>query len=205
MTILRGFSRDEPGEETVFDFHLNFLEDIVEALDAKLDEIADESDEWLDPDAMGILDRYESVVGLAFGACQTYMAAVLGCYVLPHASSLKDRKAAKGAALRLGPKHAGGRAVADLVDNAANHWKHSEEWVDDGSPNAYRSKIRDAFSTVGIDLDSDAGYPVSGVLYALAPGADKGRFAVVVRALVEWRETVYAASPNAQPRTSRSS
>jgi hypothetical protein len=97
------------------DFDLSFLEEIVEVLDTRLDVLDEEIEEHPDPDGWGLLDRFEYMVGLGFLTCQIYLTEVIG-----------DRRDADQCR-KLGPRHHGGRAYAEIVHAAGNYVKHKAE------------------------------------------------------------------------------
>lgn len=167
--------------EGKIDFPLNFLVEILDLLDRKLGEIGEECHESFDPDGEGLLEQCESITGLGFAACQTYITSVIGWYEV-------DRKHA----LALGPKHAGGRAVADLIDHASNLWKHLGEWPPPGVAHKGRDRISTALRTIGVAVDQD--FPLSAVLWELSPHKS-AQFKALTQALVAWREAVSASVP----------
>ena len=72
--------------------------------------------ESLDPDAYGVCDSAEYLIGLAFVLCQRYITSTIGSEI------------DKTMALALPPTHSNGKAIAQIVNVAANAWKHSDEW-----------------------------------------------------------------------------
>jgi hypothetical protein len=102
----------------IIDCDMDLLVHVATVLDEQLDLISEKSVEISDADAFGLHDRGEHVAGLGFVACQAYMAATYGFVRLP-----------KKLVLQLGPRHGpSGRFVADVVNHAANFWKHHSEW-----------------------------------------------------------------------------
>src|SRR3546814_11527592 len=84
-------------------------------------------------DERGYVDVAEHRTGLAFVACQTYMATVCGAVGID-----------KSAALRKGPQHPGGLSKVQIINHAANYWKHNNEWALT-KPDRRRELIEKAF------------------------------------------------------------
>lgn len=101
----------------VWDGDLDFLRDIVELLDVRLDEVQQAADSCFDPDQMGCYDDVEYIAGMGFVACQRYLASTYGALGV-----------SKGLAMQKGPRHAGGETIAQIINAGANFWKHSDEW-----------------------------------------------------------------------------
>jgi hypothetical protein len=103
------------------DADLYFLKDILIMLDAKLLELDCKIQEARrnsrDPDALGLFDRGEYIIGMGFAACQRYMTSTF-CPIIVE----------KEIALRIGPNHENGESVATIINAAANYWKHCDEW-----------------------------------------------------------------------------
>ncbi len=101
----------------IYDDDLAFLKDLVALLDSRLDEVQQAIDSSSDPDGMGHFDDAEYVAGMGFIACQRYLASTYG----PNGIS-------KRIALETGPRHSGGKTIAQIINAAANFWKHLDEW-----------------------------------------------------------------------------
>jgi len=131
----------------------------VETIDKKLAEIIDRSNSVEDPDSLGYFDSAEHLTGLGFVACQAYMTAVYGVL---RVEQLK--------ALSYGPMHQRGKSIAQIVNDAANYWKHNNSWSLDKSPRQ-RKRIENTFNEVGFPVGTEyplTEYPLSGVLTELA-------------------------------------
>jgi hypothetical protein len=127
---------------------------LVESLGMQLQEILGKSIDNEDAETFGYYDAAEHITGLAFVACQTYIATVCG-------EIGKD----KGDSLLKGPMHSGGLRKAQIINHAANYWKHNNEWVLT-EPDRRREAIEKAFGSVGFSVISD--YPLSGILSELS-------------------------------------
>jgi hypothetical protein len=103
------------------DADLYFLKDILIMLDVKLLELDCKIQETRknsrDPDALGLFDRGEYIIGMGFAACQRYMTSTFGSTIVE-----------KEIALKIGPNHKNGESVAAIINAAANYWKHCDEW-----------------------------------------------------------------------------
>jgi hypothetical protein len=178
-TLLR---RLNDGENTlalimILDFNLDFLRDAVALVDASLEQLDGKACASPDPDTFGIFDEVEYITGFGFVACQTYITAVVS------RSRLKGKKSE---ALALGPMHGTGRSMAQLINAAANHWKHSPEWSLD-TPTTQAKQTLEVISSLGVDTNSS--YPVANMLYAiLAP--HPARFKNLIPLLTQWRDAL---------------
>ena len=143
----------------IIDCDMDLLVHVVTVLDEQLDRIPERSVEIPDADALGLYDRAEHITGLGFAACQAYMAATYGFI-----------RFSKKVALQLGPGHGpSGRFVADVVNHAANFWKHHSEWP--FHKDVVREQaVRGAFNDLGFSVDMD--YPLNGILAELAAPDD---------------------------------
>src|SRR3546814_4588494 len=112
---------------------LEALLSLVHSLDAQLHEVAGKGLSTEGADERGYFDVAEHITGLAFVACQTYIATVCGAVGID-----------KSAALRKGPKHPGGLSKVQIINHAANYWKHNNEWALT-KPDRRRELIEKAF------------------------------------------------------------
>jgi hypothetical protein len=94
-----------------------FLKDLLEHLDVKLVEITDKIRNSVDPDADGLLDAGEYVVGMGFSTIQHYISCIYPRYEIK-----------KSEALRLGEEVTNGVSCIKAINAGANYWKHQEEW-----------------------------------------------------------------------------
>lgn len=133
---------------------LESLIKLISVIDKHLSEICEKSVEVSDADSFGLFDSAEHAVGLGLVACQTYMAAVYGSLQIE-----------KSRAISFGPKHSGGLTKIQIINHAANYWKHNNEWSLDRTV-ARRAVIERAFESIGFPVGTD--YPLSGVLTELA-------------------------------------
>jgi hypothetical protein len=156
----------------LFDYDLELLKDIVGTIDQYLENINQRSTEVDDPDSFGYFDRAEHVVGLGFVACQTYIVAVCG-----HLGVRKQD------AFSFGPKHSSEQTVVQIVNHAANYWKHNSEWAPDKNEKQ-RKYVEHAFEAVGFPVGTD--YPLSGVLTELTY-PQTSRFESLVELLINWK------------------
>lgn len=166
------------GDGSILDFDLQFLRDFVRFLDAHLERLDEEAARVADPDGFGVYDSAEYIIGLGFVACQAYLAAIYG--------SLQVKKKE---ALKAGPGHRSGYTIAELVDHAANFWKHHEEWS--LNPNA-PPQARTLAALAALDIDGNE-YPLTRALAALVLRT-RGRFNALLSHLEAWRDALASAA-----------
>ncbi len=87
----------------------------------------------------------------------------------------------KNKALSVGPSHSDQYTIAQLVDHAANYWKHSNEWNYEKKHNR-QIVIEKALKSVGADR---CGAPLMGVLTEISPKKESG-FESLVDELERW-------------------
>ena len=155
------------------DYDLELLTDVLRPLDKQLEGIVRESTQVSDPDGFGYFDRAEHITGLGFVACQWYMASMRG--------SLRVRKLK---ALALGPLHRSGLSVEEIINHAANYWKHYGEWPIDKNSNNQR-RITEAFEEIGFPVGTD--YPLSGILTEIVAPSEAS-FGSLIKLLECWRD-----------------
>ena len=117
----------------------------------------------------------EYLIGFGFVACQTYATAVAS-----------RSKISKREAIALGPKHRTGRSMAQLVNAAANHWKHSPEWSLD-APTTQAAQTLEVISSLGVDTNGS--YPVAITLSEILT-PHQARFANLIPFLTQWRDAL---------------
>ncbi len=149
--------------------------ELVETLDKKLDEMVEECSHYEDPDMMGLFDSAEHVTGLGFVTLQAYMTAVYGIL-----------KIKKKMVLLEGPKHSDGNSIARIVNDAANYWKHNNEWSMEKTPKR-RKLIESTFESIGFPVDLD--YPLSGVLTEISV-PKYASLGAVFEKLEKWQRTL---------------
>ena len=162
----------------IIDFDLDFLRAALGLVDASLARLHENARSSPDPDGFGIFDEVEYITGFGFVACQTYATAVVSL------SHLRNRKRE---ALALGPKHRTGRSMAELVNAAANYWKHSPEWSLD-APTAQAAQTIEVISTLGVA--TDASYPIANALREILT-PHPARFANLIPFLTQWRDVIF--------------
>jgi len=161
----------------IVDFDLDFLRAAATLVDSNLDRLHAESRSSPDPDAFGIFDEVEYLAGFGFVACQAYATAVV---------SRSPLRGNKRQALARGPKHRTGQSMAQLVNAAANHWKHSPEWALD-APTTQAKQTIEVISTLGVDTNDS--YPVANMLREILT-PHKARFVNLVPFLTQWRDAL---------------
>jgi hypothetical protein len=159
---------------------LGGLTGLIVTIDEYLSNIYKRSVEMIeDADSFGLFDSAEHATGLGLVACQTYMAMVYG-----------NLEIEKRRALSFGPKHHGGLTKVQIVNHAANYWKHNNEWALDRRA-ARQEAIKQAFESIGFPVGTD--YPLSGVLTELADPYPASLRAVI-SILEAWKVELYKAT-----------
>ena len=96
-------------------------------------------------------------------------------------------KIKKEQAFHNGPLHHGsGHYVVDIINKAANYWKHYPEWPLEKNESRKQSIIK-IFADLGFPVDSE--YPLSGILVELTE-PEETRFMPLAKALESWREAL---------------
>jgi hypothetical protein len=149
--------------------------ELILMLDSKLEAIVDDSNKASDPDSFGYFDSAEHLTGLGFVSLQAFLTAVYGIL------GVEKKKA-----LSLGPKHTDGNSVAKIVNDAANYWKHNNEWSLEKN-SKWRELIENTFESVGFPIDTD--YPLCGILTELSVPKSASFMAIFER-LEIWQKSV---------------
>jgi hypothetical protein len=166
-------------ENSVLDFDHDLLVEVLAVIDGQLDTILRGWSDAAEADEFGYFDRAEHITGLGFVACQAYMTATYGFMNL-----------AKSRALSLGPRHKTGQTIADIINHAANFWKHYDEWhLEKGI--AKHDRTRAAFESLESPVDLD--YPLSGILAELAVPQPPS-FKLLADRLALWRDDLRSKS-----------
>jgi hypothetical protein len=155
------------------DYDLDLLRTLIRIIDQHLNEICKIAKQASDPDSFGYFDDAEHITGLGFVACQTYLSSVYG-----------RLKIDKRLALSVGPLHSSGQPIVQIINHAANYWKHNSEWSFDKNPKQ-RKSVEDSFKSAGFPVDTH--YPLSGILTALA-SPDRPAFESILNALESWKD-----------------
>lgn len=161
--------------EGIIDYDLDLLVDVVRLIDDQLEKITQKSMQSDDPDSFGYFDQAEHITGLGFVACQAYTASTYGFL-----------RVSKSRAMSLGPRHSSGKPIVELINHAANYWKHNGEWPPEKTDHRKRM-IEEAFDAIGFPVNTD--YPLSGVLTELA-SPHPASFVILVPLLETWRNDV---------------
>ena len=159
--------------KVAWDPDLEFLVEHFTLIDTQLDKIDQKAENSPDPDSFGIFDTAESVTGLGFVACQRYLAATSGWVRIN-----------KRSALALGPRHPSGMTIPQIINHAANFWKHQDDWRIEKNSKA-EVRTREALEKVGVSTKRS--YVLSNVLAMIAPSKPE-RFRTLIPILTAWRE-----------------
>jgi hypothetical protein len=163
----------------ILDYDLSLLKELIRTIDQQLDQISEKSMQVDDADSFGYFDSAEHFTGLGFVACQTYLTAVYGCL-----------KIEKQHALSMGPLHSSGQTKVQIINHAANYWKHNNEWSLDRN-SAQRKIIENTFESIGFPINIE--YPLSGVLTEVA-SPEPAAFEPVIALLEVWTNVLYKAA-----------
>ena len=166
-------------ENSVLDFDLDLLVEILTVIDSQLDTILRGWNDAAEADEFGYFDRAEHIAGLGFVACQAYMTSTYGFMNVE-----------KPKALASGPRHKPGQTVVEIINHAANFWKHYDEWhLEKGTTR--HDRIIAAFETLGSPVDLD--YPLNGILAELVD-PQPASFKPLVVKLARWRDDLRSVS-----------
>jgi hypothetical protein len=166
------------GGAILCDPDLDVLAEVLLVLDRHRKSIIGEWETAEECEQFGNFERAEHIMGLGFVACQAYLTATHGFLNVQ-----------KSDALSCGPCHRSGKRIVEIINGAANYWKHHEEWHLEKSQ-ARQNRIRDLFDTVGFPVDLD--YPLSGILTELV-APDRAAFTPLVGKLANWRDELREA------------
>lgn len=161
------------GSKVLYDYDMMLLEEILDFIDSRIDSLSAQAIEGQEADSW-LFNRMENLTGLGFTACQTYLTSTFSC------ASVQ-----KGKALLFGPVLSEKLTEVQLINHAANFWKHSEEWSIKGNPGPKQSLIK-GLEEIHYDVKSE--YPISGCLAELTNG--RVRFKDVTEILLEWRDNL---------------
>jgi len=161
-------------EDGIADWEQDFLREHLDLLERQLYRLHGEAEKSEDPDSFGIYDRGEYLSGIAFVLAQAYINST---YAPLRGDSRLD-------CLRQGPLLSCGVFAADLIDAAANFWKHSDEWGDESNARRGKACLR-VLERAGIERDMS--YPLNN---ALAVMADQSvpQFGFLADVLEQWRD-----------------
>ena len=159
------------------DFDLDFLKSAIDLVDASLEQLEAKGKSSPEPDTFGVFDEIEYIIGFGFVACQTYTTATVG-------RSASKRK--KSEVLALGPKHRSGRPIVQLINAAANHWKHSAEWTPLKPTNQEKQTV-EVIRSLGVDPSEP--YPIANMLHAMLT-PNPILFKNLIPYLIQWRDSL---------------
>jgi hypothetical protein len=169
-------------DELTYDFDLHILRRLLEVIDAQIAEVDTAVATSKDPDGDGLFDWGNALYGLGFVACQQYLNATY-----KHAAPSMKRKDA----IRRGPKFSAELFCAEVVDAAANYWKHQGEWDGTGWQEKQTRAVLDAA------YPSKKDYVMANVLYELLGKPASNRLCSILPRLEEWRHDL--AEPSEDP------
>lgn len=161
------------GEEYA-DGEMGLLADLLAMVDKEILRVQEQINASKDPETDGLLDRGEYFVGIGITAIQQYFTDTLTLTSI-------DKKTALG----LGPRHSKNYSIVQVINAAANYWKHSAEWYSD-------TELRkDAQRTIQIvsEVSGTNDYMLYNSLHALLRSSDV-TLCSLLPMLVLWRTAV---------------
>jgi hypothetical protein len=161
-------------EDGVVDFDLDLLVDLLQVVDRQIEKIEEEISRSPDPDALGQFERLDGVIGLGFVACQQYINAT-------YAQLAKN----KSEAMKAPPNHSSGRPVTEVINAAANYWKHHDEWPDPDPKRRHHEER--TMAVIESIVPSTGDYVLGNILDELVR-PDPLRFGHVILLLTQWRD-----------------
>ena len=159
------------------DFDLDFLKSAVDLVDVSLEQLDAKRRSSPDPNTFGVFDEIEYIIGFGLVACQAYITATVG------RSASKNKKSE---VLALGPKHRSGRPIVQLINAAANHWKHSAEWIPLKPTNQERQTI-EVIRSIGVNPSQP--YPIANMLHTML-SPNQILFKNLIPYLIQWRDSL---------------
>lgn len=165
---------------------LNTIEPIFKIKDDEIKKMIREKEDVL---SSGLCEQAEFIVGLAFTICQKYITGTLGWI-----------RVEKESALKIGPLFSENLTYAQIVNAAANYWKHRDEWdpisFGEADENDFSSvTLRDASKlstqahrTIKIlqQVTKWSDYTCVNVLYELTKKTENSLF-LLIPILQQWR------------------
>ncbi|MBV5347411.1 hypothetical protein [Lamprocystis purpurea] len=156
------------------DGEMALLADLLAMVDKEILRVQEKIKASKDPETDGLLDRGEYFVGIGVTAIQQYFSDTLTLTGI-------DKKTA----LELGPKHSKNYSIFQVINAAANYWKHSAEWYSE-------SELRkDAQRTIQVvsEVSGTNYYMLYNSLHALLRSSDV-TLCSLLPMLVLWRTAV---------------
>jgi len=163
--------------------NFNILKALVAAIDARLDKLDLDCEACPDAYGWGLLDIGEALCGMGFVACQQYITAVAS-----------DWRLSKQDALSCGPRHSCGARLVAIVNDAANAWKHSDEWSLSDSPSKQAKRALEGLGRI-VSEDTNCEYVLAEILSRLSEPEQKGRFRNLLPLLSEWADDLRRKYP----------
>lgn len=159
-----------------YDFDHDMLVSVTTGLDAHLARVRQYANDE-DADTWDAVHDIDNTVGLGFTAAQTYLTSV--------SRALRMKRAE---AISRGPKHVDDLTIAQIVNAAANFWKHRDEWEEEAAESLRDKRCArtiEVLTATGVDLNGD--YPLSGLLAKLNLTTIRD----IADALIPWRDDLW--------------
>jgi hypothetical protein len=152
--------------------HYPSLVEHLRVHDATLDKLGEYCRKSANPDGFGILDSIEEAIGQGFFFMQRYMI---------------QRKRTKQNAFTCGPR-LGSFYFAQVINAAANYWKHLDEWPATIQPGSREHHTLRVLTETGA---TQSDYRLSQLLYVLEP---QRSLSALLPRIVEWRTALDLAT-----------
>ena len=145
---------------------------IIQVIDNELKVCKNEIKRSPDPDAFGLIDKQEQILGIGFALCQTFISSVCS-----DGNKIKM--------LSFPPFHKSGQSFAEITNACANYWKHIDEWKMEsvGKREKYVIKV---FNKLNVDIFGY--YPISNAFCELVDS--DGTFMNLFEYLNEWSHQI---------------
>ncbi|WP_442513833.1 hypothetical protein [Pseudomonas promysalinigenes] len=155
----------------LLDGELQILREFLELIDGRLELLSGMIATSADPDAEGLCERGDYLIGIGFVAVQQYLYDTCICVNIN-----------KEEAFKYGPAHSTGTTWVRLVHEAANWWKHEAEWFK-------KNEVRKTTFNIVYDVIKTESYPMSNVLAAFTESKCL-TFVSVISRVMEWRDVL---------------
>ena len=168
--------------QQILDLDAHFMRNAFSLVDAQLETVGKymEHDFKIEGDS-AFVDDWEYLHGIGFVTAQKYLTS--SCRVL---RMEKD----KGKAFAIGPKINSSISCAAVVNAAANHWKHADEWDFNNLSGQAKGTI-ETINKAGVQVPEYGGYVASEVFQKL--GIEK--FTDLTPILKQWTDAVETTFP----------
>ena len=157
-----------------YDTEIIRLSELLAMLDEKIFKIDSLISSSVDPESDGLLDRGEYFIGIGFVAIQQHLL-----------DTLLFTGVSKSEAYKLGASHSTGISYINLINSAANWWKHEAEWSNAGEVPRNGTKTFEHVYSISNSTD----YALSSVLASIC-GTENLALSEILPYLTEWQAAI---------------